>query len=171
MFQSYFSSFGLQFNVVDSSTMGEETGEWIIKVQSRPQQSAKAHDNMTRLHLRTRISRWLEKGNRRSGARQAHRLEPASIEYSSIPRNTGDCLSQDHLFHMTRAVGGLRSDLAYFQELCDNILIPSIPLIQWHCDEILSSARDCSNLIAEAHDAWKGVAFPNDILCGSNERV
>ncbi|ODA78192.1 hypothetical protein RJ55_06797 [Drechmeria coniospora] len=58
---------------------------------------------------------------------------------------------KNHIIPMTRAVGKLRSDLAYFQDLSQGVLMPTIPLIQWHCEELLSALRSCNEIIAQTN--------------------
>lgn len=123
--------------------------------------SVRDRSSMTKLHLRRRLSRWLVKDDAHLHARQRHRpnVEPVTAKPAPGPETTElrsrRCGSADRVFYKTRRVGRLRSDLAYFQDMCNNVLIPSIPVIQWHCDNILSAVRECNKLVAEIHATWQ----------------
>jgi hypothetical protein len=109
--------------------------------------------SMVNIPLKRRISYWFkgDKGNKHTTIERSESRTslPYGSSQKSIPPPTSPI--QGCVVDITREVGSLRSDLAHFQALSHEALMPLLPVIESHCSGLSLAIQQCNQIIEQAN--------------------
>lgn len=113
---------------------------------------------MGKLRLKNQILLWL----RRMPARASEQVvkEATTSPRSHELREDATVRHSPHSFAddfvtITREIGRLRQELARLQYIHSDVLAPTIPTIQWHCNGLLSAVDQFNELVERTDAFWQ----------------